>query len=89
MLRRVSWAVTSILASALLLMVPEPLLAYGGPGSIISGIGALLAVVAAVFASLLGFVWFPLKRLLRLLRGESRAERAAINPDSREDANQR
>lgn len=50
--------------------MPETALAYGGPGSIISGIGALLAVVAALFASLFGFVWFPLKRLIRKMRGD-------------------
>ncbi|MCS3861885.1 hypothetical protein GGP86_001666 [Salinibacter ruber] len=31
----------------------------------ISGIGALLAAIAALLASLFGFIWFPLKRLLQ------------------------
>ena len=42
---------------------PDAALAYGGPGSVISGIGTLLAAIAAVLAALFGFVWFPLKRL--------------------------
>ena len=33
------------------------------------GIGAFIALVAAVVASIFGFLWFPLKRLLRGLRG--------------------
>lgn len=59
-----------LLLALLLVVMPETALAYGGPGSIISGIGALLAVVAALFASLFGFVWFPLKRLIRKMRGD-------------------
>lgn len=54
---------------ALCVVLPTPLEAYGGPGSIVSGIGALIAVVAAVLAAAFGFVWFPLKRLYRYLRG--------------------
>jgi succinate-acetate transporter protein len=48
---------------AIAAVVPDAALAYGGPGSVISGIGALLAAVAAILASLFGFIWFPLKRL--------------------------
>lgn len=44
--------------------------AYGGPGSVISGIGAFLAAVAALVATLFGFLWFPLKRLYRRLAGD-------------------
>lgn len=42
---------------------PDAAYAYGGPGSVISGLGTLLAAIAAVFAALFGFIWFPLKRL--------------------------
>lgn len=51
------------------LFLPETVHAYGGPGSIISGIGALLAVVAALGAAIFGFVWYPLKKLIRAIRG--------------------
>ena len=40
-------------------------LAYIGPGAGISAIGTLLVLLGAVLLSILGFVWFPLKRLLR------------------------
>lgn len=43
---------------------------YGGPGSVISGIGALLAALAALAAAVFGFLWFPLKRLARKLRSD-------------------
>lgn len=45
------------------LFVPETAYGYGGPGSVISGIGAFLAAVAAIIASIFGFLWFPVKRL--------------------------
>ena len=50
---------------AVIVLVPESALAYGGPGSVISGIGAFLAAVAAILATLFGFIWFPLKRLYK------------------------
>lgn len=40
-------------------------LAYIGPGSGLAAIGALLAVVAGLFAAVFGFLWYPIKRVLR------------------------
>lgn len=48
------------------------MLAYIGPGTGLSAIGALLAVVAALAIALFGFVWFPLRRLLRRAKGKQR-----------------
>jgi hypothetical protein len=42
------------------------LIGYLGPGSGVSALGSLLALSVAVFVAIFGFVWFPLKRLLRL-----------------------
>ena len=55
----------AFLLMAVIVLVPESALAYGGPGSVISGIGAFLAAVAAILATLFGFIWFPLKRLYK------------------------
>lgn len=44
--------------------------AYGGPGSVITGLGALVATLATVAAILLGFLWFPLRRLVETIRVE-------------------
>lgn len=68
--------------SLILVLSPDAASAYGGPGSVLSGIGTVLAVLAAVVASLFGFVWFPLKRLVRSLRGddETSAGTAASSP---------
>jgi hypothetical protein len=55
----------AFLLTAVAVLAPEAALAYGGPGSVISGIGAFLAAVAALLATLFGFIWFPLKRLYK------------------------
>lgn len=63
----------SVAIGAALFLIPTEALAYGGPGSVISGIGALLAAIAAVGAAIFGFFWFPIKRLVKKIRGEEKA----------------
>lgn len=41
------------------------MLAYIGPGGVLGAIGAFLALLAAVVIALFGFVWYPVKRLMR------------------------
>lgn len=69
-------AVGRVAAAAVvsLVLAPEVVLAYGGPGSVITGIGAFLAAVVAVAAAVVGFFWFPLKRLCQKLRGDDVSE---------------
>ena len=38
--------------------------AYIGPGASISAIGTVIALIGAVLLGILGFVWYPIKRLL-------------------------
>lgn len=64
-------ALTILAAGTIASFVPDSAFAYGGPGSIMSGLGALLAAIAALLASLFGFVWFPIKRLLRKMREDN------------------
>lgn len=52
-------------SGVLFLSTPTIAVAYGGPGSVISGFGALVAVLAAVVAAIIGFIWYPVKKLLR------------------------
>lgn len=73
----------ALLLAAVAVLAPEAALAYGGPGSVISGIGAFLAAVAALVATLFGFIWFPLKRLYKSMTGEETpTEEAAPSPQS-------
>lgn len=39
--------------------------AYVGPGAGLSIIGSLLAFLAAIVIGIFGFIWFPIRRLLR------------------------
>ena len=57
-----------LVATILVLMLPTPAYGYLGPGGVISGFGALIALVGAVVASVVGFLWFPIKRVLRRFR---------------------
>lgn len=46
-------------------LAPVPAVAYVGPGSGLSAIGAFLALLAGIVVALFGFIWYPVKRLLR------------------------
>jgi hypothetical protein len=48
--------------------------AYMGPGAGLSAIGSFFSLIAAFFFALVGFVWYPVRRLLR--------KRAGPGPDS-------
>ena len=56
-------------------------LAYIGPGTGLSAVGALIAVVAGILLAIVGFVWYPLKRLLRKKPTESVEEGAEKEAD--------
>ncbi len=40
-------------------------MAYIGPGAGLSAIGAFIALVAGIILAIFGFLWYPIKRLLR------------------------
>lgn len=42
-----------------------PAVAYVGPGAGLSAIGSLIALVGAIVVAIFGFLWYPLKRLMR------------------------
>lgn len=49
------------------LLFPEPAFAYVGLGAGLSALGSLFSIIVAVFLMLAGFIWYPVKRLLRRL----------------------
>jgi hypothetical protein len=57
-------AVCITIASAFL-MWATPAFAYIGPGAGLTAIGAFLALVLGVIVAFFGFLWYPVKRLLR------------------------
>jgi len=42
--------------------------AYVGPGAGLSALGTVAAFIGACLLIIVGFVWYPIKRLLKLLR---------------------
>lgn len=46
-------------------LVSLPVAAYIGPGAGLSAIGSLLALIAAIVVAIFGFLWYPLKRIIR------------------------
>ncbi len=46
-------------------VIPGAAMAYIGPGAGLSAIGTLFAVLGAVLLAIVGFVWYPIKRLLK------------------------
>ena len=47
------------------LLLPASAFAYVGPGAGLTAIGTIVALVAALFLAIVGFIWYPVKRLLR------------------------
>lgn len=47
------------------IVLPNSALAYIGPGAGLSAIGTVVAVVGAFLLLIVGFIWYPMKRVLR------------------------
>ncbi len=54
--------------AAVMLTVPHTALAYIGPGAGITAIGTAIALIGAIFLAIVGFIWYPFKRLRAKLR---------------------
>jgi hypothetical protein len=48
----------------LFVTLPKIVFAYIGPGTGLSAIGAFLACLMGIVVAILGFIWYPIKRLL-------------------------
>jgi len=54
-------------------------LGYIGPGVGLTVIGAALALLAGIFLLIVGFIWYPVKRLLqRFAKPESEGTKEAV-----------
>lgn len=72
----------SILFIACLVLISGPANAYIGPGAGLGGIALTIALVLGVILLLVGFLWYPLKRLFRG-RKRIRRDSAAHNDADR------
>jgi hypothetical protein len=53
----------------LTVLLSGPAHAYFGPGAGLSAIGSLLSLAGAFIFAVIGFIWYPFKRLLRKRNG--------------------
>lgn len=53
-------------------------IAYVGPGAGLSAIGAFLAILAGIVVAIVGFIWYPIKRLIRSVKRGASRERADV-----------
>lgn len=56
-----------------ILLLPNIAAAYIGPGAGLSALGTAVAVVGAFLLLIVGFIWYPVKRLLRGRRASTAA----------------
>ena len=54
------------------MLLPVSAIAYVGPGAGLTAIGTILALLAAFVLAIVGFVWYPMKRLLRTRKATKR-----------------
>ena len=77
--RLTSWVATLFVG----IVLSNPALAYIGPGAVLSAIGTFVAVIGAFLLLIVGFVWYPVKRLLRGRKAtKDAAENETTVPDS-------
>ena len=70
----------------ILLLLSGSANAYVGPGVGLTAIGSVLAFVGTVVLLLVGFVWYPLKRLIRHIKLMRTGQGAGAGREKGEDA---
>jgi hypothetical protein len=73
----------TLLVLIVVCLIPDTASAYVGPGAGLSVIGAAFALIAGAFLAVVGFVWYPIKRLLRFRRRVRSPENASMDTVSR------
>lgn len=60
-----------------------PLLGYFGPGTSVGAIVLIIVTLVAVVAAFFGFLWFPIKRLLKKKEdNQSAGQSADVHPEA-------
>ena len=73
-----------LLASGLLFSGPAD--AYIGPGAGVTVIGTVLALIGVVLFGIIGFIWYPIKRLrARLAKSSASEDEKAERSDAKDD----
>lgn len=71
-----SFPIIPVLIIGLLIITPQVALSYIGPGAGISAIGTVIAFMAAIFLAIVGFLWYPIKRLLAKIRKNRKGDQS-------------
>ena len=66
----------------ILILIENTAFAYIGPGMTGGVFAATIGIIVAIFAALLGLIWFPIKRLLK-----KRKEKAVLKNDKLNNKN--
>lgn len=66
----------TFLAMVVVIVTPHGAQAYIGPGAGISAIGTAIALFGAILLAIVGFVWYPIKRLRAKNRISKKADEA-------------
>ena len=61
--------------AVMLAVAPQFAYAYIGPGAGITAIGTVIALIGAVFLAIVGFIWYPVKRLKAKLQEKKQAKK--------------
>lgn len=61
----------------LLLFQSLPAFAYVGPGTGLSAIGTILAFLGSILLLIVGFLWYPIKRLIKSRKNQETEEETA------------
>lgn len=75
---------TKLLLITLLTLSPAIAQAYVGPGAGLSAIGSAIALIVGLLVAILGFVWYPLKRLIKGKQGAT-LEEADLNTEANDN----
>ena len=67
--RRTFWLAALLIG----IVLPNSALAYIGPGAGLSAIGTVVAVIGAFLLLIAGFIWYPIKRVLRVRKENKNA----------------
>ncbi len=57
-------------------ILPQAAHAYVGPGAGLTALGTVIALILALVLAIIGFVWYPMKRLARRRKASSDTERS-------------
>ena len=65
--------IIAVLVITLLLVDHQGAMAYIGPGAGIAAIGTVLAFIAAIMLSIIAFLWYPIKRVVKKFKKNGKA----------------